>query len=75
MAMVWPGEPGPVAEFPTRLFFIVYFSQKIIIFGYFLHFDHCREGFKAVFKAAFLHFDHCREGSLRSEHDALGGRG
>ena len=53
MAMV---ERGPPAEFPNRLFSIVYFSQKIIIFGYFLHFRHCREGFKATFRAAFLHF-------------------
>ena len=68
MAMVWPGppgepgEPGEPAEFPNRLFFIVYFSQNIIIFEYFLHFRQCREGFKAIFKAAFLHFRHCREG-------------
>ena len=60
MAMVPPGEPGEPADFPNRCHNVGDFVQKTIIFGYFLHFDHCREGFKAIFKAAFLHFDHCR---------------
>ena len=30
------GRAGIAGDFPNRLFFIVYFSQKIIIFGYLL---------------------------------------
>ena len=60
MATPPPGEPGEPVPLQIACSPLSNLAKEIIIFGYFLHFDHCREGFKAIFKAAFLHFDHCR---------------